>query len=114
MKELYAQKQVPDIVIEDIKLDCLTDFDLHFDSGDCIEVTCTSTILPANAKRFFLSNRALGRRMQIIEPTRQYSDGADVDIHMLLTIKNYTFNYTLTPEGEPAKYCFVFRCEYYG
>jgi hypothetical protein len=114
MKELYAQQQVPDIVIEDIKLDCLFDFDLHFDSEDCIEITCVAPILPMNAKKFFLSNGALGKKMQIIEPTRRYSDGADVDIPMVVAIKHYTFNYTLSPNGEPAKYYFTFKCEYYG
>ena len=114
MKELYAQRQTPDIVIEDIKLDCLTDFNLHFDSKDCIEITCVSPILPVNAKKFFLGNGALGRKMLIIEPTRRYSDGADVDIPMVVVIKHYIFNYTLSPEGEPAKYYFTFKCEYYG
>lgn len=114
MRELYGQKQIPDIIIRDIKLDCLTDFDLHFDSGDCVEITCTAPILPAGAKKLFLSNGALGQKMQIIEPTRQCSDGTDVDIPILLAIKHYTFNYTLMPEGEPAEYYFVFRCEYYG
>ena len=114
MKELYGQKQVPDIVIENIKLDCLTDFDLHFNSEDYIEITCVSSILPINAKQFFLSNGALGRKMQIIEPTRRYSDGADVDVPMVVKIKNYTFNYTLSPSGEPTNYYFTFKCEYYG
>ena len=114
MKELYAQKQIPDIVIEDIKLDCLSDFDLHFDSEHCIEITCISSVLPPNAKKFFLSNGALGRKMEIIEPTRRYSDGADIDIPMVVTIKHYTFNYTLSPSSEPAEYCFTFKCEYHG
>lgn len=114
MRELYAQKQVPDVIIEDITLDCLTDFDLHFNSEDCIEIICASPILPANAKKFFLSNSALGKKMQILEPTRKCSDGSDVDIPMILAIKHYTFNYILTPEGEPAKYYFTFKCEYHG
>ena len=114
MKELYAQKQMPDIIIEDVKLDCLLDFDLHFSSEDCIEIICVSPILPLNAKKFFLSNSALGKKMQIIEPTRRCSDGADVDIPMVVAIKHYTFNYTLSPNGEPAKYYFSFKCEYYG
>lgn len=114
MIELYAQKEVPDIVIENVKLDCLSDFDLHFNSEDCLEITCVSPILPINAKKFFFNNGALGRKMQIIEPTRRYSDGADVDIPMIVVIKHYTFNYTLSSDGEPAKYYFTFKCEYYG
>ena len=114
MKEMYAQKEVPDIVIGEIKLDCLSDFDLHFDSEDCIEIICTSPLLPINVKNFFLNNRALGRKMQIIEPTRRCSDGADVDIPMIVVIKRYTFDYTLSADGEPANYCFTFKCEYYG
>lgn len=114
MKEFYAQNQVPDIVIEDIKLDCLSDFNLYFDSEDQIKITCVSPILPTNAKKFFLNNGALGRKMQIIEPTRRSSDGADIDIPMIVTIEHYTFNYTLLPNGEPAEYYFIFRCEYYG
>ena len=114
MKELYAQKQIPDIVIEDIKLDCLSDFDLHFDSEHCIEITCISRVLPTNAKKFFLSNSALGRKMEIIEPTRRTSDGADIDVLMLVTIKHYTFDYKLSPSGEPTEYYFTFKCEYYG
>lgn len=114
MKELYGQKQIPDIVIEDIKLDCLLDFNLSFDSEDCIKITCISPILPINAKEFFLSNSALGRKMQIIEQTRRYSDGEDVDMPMILAIKHYTFNYSLSPNGEPAEYYFTFKCEYHG
>lgn len=114
MKEFYAQKQIPDILIEDINLDCLFDFNLHFDSEDCIEITCISSILPKDAKKFFLSNGALGRKMLIIEPTRKYSDGTDIDNLMTVVIKHYTFNYTLSPDGEPAKYYFTFKCEYYG
>ena len=114
MKEFYAQKLVPDIVIENVKLDCLFDFDLHFDSEDCIEITCVSPVLLTNAKEFFLSKSALGRKMQIIESTRRSSDGADIDIPMIVTIKHYTFNYTLSANGEPTEYYFTFKCEYYG
>lgn len=114
MKELYGQKQIPNIVIEDIELDCLFDFDLHFDSEDCVEITCASLILPKNAKEFFLSNDALGKKMQIIEPTRRISDGDDVDIPMIVKIKHYTFNYTLSTDGEPTNYYFTFKCEYHG
>jgi hypothetical protein len=114
MKEFYAQKELPDIIIGEISLDCLSDFNLYFDSEDCIEIICTSPVLPANAKNFFLKNGALGKKMQIIEPTRRYSDGADVDIPMIMVIKHYAFNYTLSADGEPTNYCFTFKCEYYG
>ena len=114
MRELYGQKQVPDVIIEDVILDCLTDFDLYFNSEECIEITCTSRVLPINAKKLFLSNGALGRKMQIIEPTRRSSDGADVDIPLVVTIKYYTLNYALRSDGEVAEYYFTFKCEYHG
>lgn len=114
MRELYAQREVPNICIENILLDCLTDFDLQFDSDDCVNIIFTSPVLPKEAKKFFLTYGALGRKMQVIERTCQYSDGEKANIALTLTIKNYTFNYSLTTEGEPAMYNFTFRCDYYG
>jgi hypothetical protein len=31
-----------------------------------------------------------------------------------VAIKHYTFDYKLSPSGEPTEYCFTFKCEYYG
>jgi hypothetical protein len=92
----------------------LTSFDLFFDSDDCIKIIFTSPVLPKDAKKFFLTHSALGRKIQIIECSRQYSDGADTNIVLTLIVKKYTFDYSLSADGEPAGYNFTFKCDYYG
>ena len=111
MKDFYGQKEIPDIKIKQLTIDTLTDFDLRYNSDDCIEINFSIPVLTKQLKKKILTGQFLGATMKVLETIRR-EDGKDVVEPMKLKIKEYTFEYHLGCNGEPAHYEFNFECDY--
>lgn len=111
MKDFYGQKEIPDIEIKNTTIDILNNFDLYYNSDDCIEIIFTTPILTKQLKKQLLKGDFRGAKLKVMEIVRQ-EDGKDVIQPLVLRIKKYNFEYHLGCENKPTQYEFRFECDY--
>lgn len=107
MRDYIAQKIVPDLVIDGILLDTLSEFDLFTKNGN-IDVIVSVVVISKELKQKLTDGFLVNTTIVIKEEVRDY-DGNDSILETSFVIKDYEFSYTLTSDGEPACYNLILR-----
>jgi hypothetical protein len=112
MNKYIAQKEVPDLIINGVVLDTLSEFDLFIKNGH-IDMTASMVVISKELKRKLTNNLLVGTTVVIEEALRDY-DGNDSISESSFVIKDYEFSYALDSDGEPTHYNLVLRNYYNG
>jgi hypothetical protein len=102
-----GQKAVPNIIIDGIELNTLTDFSFFSKNGKN-EVSLLMSIIPANLKGKLIEGTIIGSRFVILEETRDLN-GNDFVTKTEAIIRDYEFEYSLNAEEEPCEYVLILR-----
>lgn len=105
--KFIGQKAVPNIIIDGIELNTLTDF-FFFSKNGKNEVTLLMPIIPASLKRKMIEGTIIGSRLVILEEARDLN-GTNFIIKTEAVIRDYEFEYSLNAEEEPCQYVLTLR-----
>lgn len=104
---IIGQKEVPDLVIDGIRLNTASDFHV-FTHNEEIDIVVTLAVIPKSIKRKILYNQLINTMLYIREPVRLL-DGSDGVDCWEMEIKSCTIDYSLDASGEPCRYYLTFR-----
>lgn len=104
---VIGQKETPDLVIEGIELNTVSEFDVCINNEE-IDISVTLAVIPKSIKRKIIYNQLINTMLYIREPVRLL-DGSDFLDCWEIEIKNCTMDYSLSAEGEPCRYYLTFR-----
>lgn len=102
-----GQKAAPNIIIDGIELNTLTNFSLFSRKGKN-EVSLLMPIIPFDLKRKLIKGTIIGSRFVIFEETRDLN-GNDSVTRTEAIIRDYEFEYSLNAEEEPCEYILILR-----
>lgn len=107
MDSYIAQKEVPDLIIDETLLDTLDNFDLFNKNGN-IDVVVSIVVISKELKQK-LTNNFLANTKAIIKEVVRDCGGNDSILETSFIIKDYEFSYNLTFDGQPTRYNLILR-----
>lgn len=105
--KFIGQKAVPNIIIDGIEINTLTDFSFFSKNGKN-EVTLLMPIIPIDLKRKLIHGTIIDSRFVIFEETRDLN-GNNFVTKTEAVIRDYEFEYSLKADEEPCEYVLTLR-----
>ena len=104
---VMGQKEVPDLLIEGVKLDTLNHYEIYVNDKD-IELIVSTSVIPVLFKYGIIHHKLIDKHLWIFEPCRSL-DGYDEIAQWGFVIKSCSMDYELNADGEPCQYHLTFR-----